>query len=393
MASRSGIQQEQQLVEQGQGKQSDENRATNQNGDRQRKFTATGIPAPTKLKLSETASRENLEQAWKRFQRQWRNYEVATRLIEESPQYRTAVFLAIAGEEAAELHETFQFMGPGDKDDINKVLKKFDDYFVRRTNEAYESYRFNARRQEENETLEQYVTSLRQMAKNCHFGPMEDRLIRDRIVAGISSDDLRRKLLEEVDLDLGKCIEICKIHDSTLAQVKTMSTSAEEIHYMKSQRATQPQRQQLPMMRQQQPTRQQQHMKAQQPQVDQRQQGNKQFIQSYSCGYCGRLHPKGWQNCPASGHKCKKCGKLNHFAKVCRQTFSVHEINDDHNVDHVASFAGVRAEKMTICDNNVDDDKHVDDMLEHVLMIHANKMSVFDSKGINDDDVELEHVI
>ena len=32
-------------------------------------------------------------------------------------------------------------------------------------------------------------------------------------------------------------------------------------------------------------------------------------------------------------------------------------------------------------------------MLEHVLMIHANKMSVFDSKGINDDDVELEHVM
>ena len=86
-------------------------------------------------------------------------------------------------------------------------------------------------------------------------------------------------------------------------------------------------------------------MKAQQPQVDQRQQGNKQLIQSYSCGYCGRLHPKGWQNCPASEHKCKKCGKLNHFAKVCRQTFSVHEINDDDNVDYVASFAGVRAKR------------------------------------------------
>ena len=31
------------------------------------------------------------------------------RLIKESPQYQIAIFLAIAGEGAAELHETFQF--------------------------------------------------------------------------------------------------------------------------------------------------------------------------------------------------------------------------------------------------------------------------------------------
>lgn len=96
-------------MEQGQGEQSGANWATNQNGDRQRKFLATGIPAPMKLKLLETASRENLKQAWKRFQRQWRNYEIAMRLIKESPQYQIAVFLVIAGEGAAELHETFQF--------------------------------------------------------------------------------------------------------------------------------------------------------------------------------------------------------------------------------------------------------------------------------------------
>ena len=39
------------------------------------------------------------------------------------------------------------------------------------------------------------------------------------------------------------------------------------------------------------------------------------------CGYCGSNHSnsKDWKDkCPAKGKECSKCGKLNHFAKMCR---------------------------------------------------------------------------
>uniref|UniRef100_A0AC34G474 CCHC-type domain-containing protein n=1 Tax=Panagrolaimus sp. ES5 TaxID=591445 RepID=A0AC34G474_9BILA len=37
-----------------------------------------------------------------------------------------------------------------------------------------------------------------------------------------------------------------------------------------------------------------------------------------TCFYCGGDHKKGEENCPAKGKICKKCGKKDHFAKVCK---------------------------------------------------------------------------
>ena len=43
-----------------------------------------------------------------------------------------------------------------------------------------------------------------------------------------------------------------------------------------------------------------------------------------SCGYCGRKGKrKSPEVCPAWGERCGKCGKKNHFAKVCKQKASI----------------------------------------------------------------------
>ena len=36
------------------------------------------------------------------------------------------------------------------------------------------------------------------------------------------------------------------------------------------------------------------------------------------CKYCGTLHQRDKSKCPAVGKTCKKCGKQNYFAKVCK---------------------------------------------------------------------------
>ena len=45
-------------------------------------------------------------------------------------------------------------------------------------------------------------------------------------------------------------------------------------------------------------------------------QNNRQSM--IDCRYCGKLHQS--QQCPAYGKFCKKCGKKNHFANVCRSS-------------------------------------------------------------------------
>ena len=53
------------------------------------------------------------------------------------------------------------------------------------THEAFESYKFHLRKQEPTENIETYVVALSQLAKNCNFGQLRDRLIRDQVVVGV----------------------------------------------------------------------------------------------------------------------------------------------------------------------------------------------------------------
>ena len=52
------------------------------------------------------------------------------------------------------------------------------------------------------------------------------------------------------------------------------------------------------------------------------------YTKQDSCQQCGRKHDKA--KCPAYGEKCRKCGKLNHFAIVCRSQ-PARPIPDENN--------------------------------------------------------------
>ena len=52
------------------------------------------------------------------------------------------------------------------------------------------------------------------------------------------------------------------------------------------------------------------------------------YTKQDSCQRCGRKHDKA--KCPAYGEKCRKCGKPNHFAIVCRSQ-PARPIPDENN--------------------------------------------------------------
>ena len=59
----------------------------------------------------------------------------------------------------------------------------------------------------DSENIDVYWAEMRKLAKTCTFGAFEDDLIRDRIDVGINNEDIRRKLLKNIDLTLEKCID------------------------------------------------------------------------------------------------------------------------------------------------------------------------------------------
>ncbi|XP_031335047.1 uncharacterized protein K02A2.6-like [Photinus pyralis] len=126
-----------------------------------------------------------------------------------------------------------------------------------------------------------------------------DDMIRDRIVMGVSSKEVREKLLRESDLTLTKAITFCRAVEVSRTQVKVLENE-QELSLNAVQRRTK---------------------------------FNYKSAETHSCQYCGFVHQKG--KCVAFGKQCKKCLKMNHFASVCMQVKKQSNVSDNKKVHNV----------------------------------------------------------
>lgn len=144
---------------------------------------ASAIPTlPSGLKLPPPLKTDgNLATNWKRFKRAWYNYAIAARLEHFDEKYKTAMFLSVIGEDALEIFDGMDFIPKTNNQVLNKVVEKLEEFCIGETNATYD--RFNRREEEENESVDQYVTVLRKLAQRCNFcSCLRDSLIRDRLV-------------------------------------------------------------------------------------------------------------------------------------------------------------------------------------------------------------------
>jgi hypothetical protein len=81
------------------------------------------------------------------------------------------------------------------------------------------------RNQSQDETFDKYVTELKILASTCNYGALHDSLIRDRLICGINDSNLRERLLRVADLDLQKCLEICRAAELSKERIETPSAS------------------------------------------------------------------------------------------------------------------------------------------------------------------------
>ena len=99
------------------------------------------LPLPAQLSLT-----GNLATNWKRFQRAWKNYEIAARLKDLNnsmlnKESRTATLLTCIGSDALDVYDACVFETPEQSKDIDIVSEKFEQYCIGETNETYESMR------------------------------------------------------------------------------------------------------------------------------------------------------------------------------------------------------------------------------------------------------------
>ena len=108
-------------------------------------------------------------------------YLIASGIDEKAGKVKLATFLHVAGVEARQIYNTFKNLEE-EAEDLEVIIKTFQDYVESPMNLTYLRHIFFTRNQDAHETIENYVTDLKNKATQCEFGDLRESLIRDNKV-------------------------------------------------------------------------------------------------------------------------------------------------------------------------------------------------------------------
>ena len=224
---------------------------------------------------------------WKKWVSRLENLFVALNINNDGR--KKALMLYYGGEELASIYETLD-VKPADTFDVAK--QNLNKFFEPKVNLTYETYNFRNLVQGEDESIDKYVTRLKEAASRCEFHDV-GREIKDQIVQRTSNDRLRRKALRD-DPTL----------DNLLAAARAMELSSAQAAVIEEERK---------VNRIGKPGK---YSARRQEKVPQGTDGGSSKV-CYSCG--GDFpHKGGRKACPAFGLKCDNCGRYNHLTKMCK---------------------------------------------------------------------------
>ena len=168
-------------------------------------------------------------------------------------------------------------------DDLKATLKQ---HFEPTRVVVAERFHFYRRNQAAGETIAEFVAELRRLSTHCAFGAAQlEEALRDRLVCGLRSEAIQRKLLSVPELtfaDALKTAQGMEAAEMNAQQLKGPDSDSASIHRLATRRR---------------------------PPVS----GSQEKKSCYRCGRKNHHHSV----CPFKDAKCHFCGKLGHLATVC----------------------------------------------------------------------------
>ena len=214
---------------------------------------------------------------------QWKSYCSLSGLSRQDPSRQVeALTLCFSRETLA----VVQNLGltDGQRKDVEAIIEALQRYVDGHLNETVERRNFRRRRQQSGESFDDYLISLRELAKTCKFcsDVCLEKNIRDQVIEGVCDGDTVEGLLQENDLLLAKTVAICRSKEAAKRHRSDITGPDSELVAALHQ-----------------PQQSTHHIPA--------------------CPGCGAAaHRGGRHQCPAYNRTCAHCHKVGHFAKVCR---------------------------------------------------------------------------
>ena len=183
-------------------------------------------------------------------------------------------------------------------------------------NVLYNRHLLATRRQNEGESIDQYIQQLEKLSKHCEFKSVNSEVyikeyIRDSFINGLKSNNIRRRLLENNNLTLDEMHQTARTLE--LAQKHSAAYSAGSAQYIGSTSAAASLSDNV--------------REYERSDVDSSLAAAKDPIRGKKCSFCGRdYHPR--DKCPAKNSRCNNCSKTGHWGQVCQQSQKSKQLSD-----------------------------------------------------------------
>ncbi|KRY49099.1 Retrovirus-related Pol polyprotein from transposon gypsy [Trichinella britovi] len=167
------------------------------------------------------------------------------------------------------------------------AITKLNEFYVKPKNVIFARYEFISMKQRDGESLEEFLHAPQRLSKSCEDKNVtaeqnREEMIRDAFINNMSSNEIHTRLLEHSVLTVKKAVALnsakgnAKLYTKSEPIINSVSAADPGIEMTNTSAAT-----------------------------------------KQECYFCSdRRHPR--VNCPARNNTCNNCGKVGHFAKVCR---------------------------------------------------------------------------
>ncbi|XP_073950749.1 uncharacterized protein [Choristoneura fumiferana] len=210
---------------------------------------------------------------WKKWRSRFTRYMLLSGNEKGTDDEKLNVLIYCMGEKAEDVIKRFPR-----KLNYEETLKSFEEVFTPKKNIVYERFKFNSRKQREDENIDSFITDLFGLAETCEYDTLKEGLIRDRLIVGMRDAEASERLLLNEKLDLKEAIRMAKQAEIQKEDNKLLREEG-QIHRIKSKQES--------------------------------------FKKNDKCWFCGyERHSR--DKCPAVNIKCKSCGRTGHYAKMCR---------------------------------------------------------------------------